>query len=431
MKVLIVGNGGREHALAWKIGQSPRVDRVFVAPGNAGTALDAENVDISADDIGKLVQFARQNEIGLTVVGPEAPLVAGMVDAFQAAKLRVFGPSKAAAQLEGSKIFCKNLLHGADVPTAEFKVFRDARSAERFVLDRYPSEDEDVPLVIKADGLAAGKGVVVCSKRREALEAIDQIARRRIFGEAGGQLVIEERLNGQEASILAITDGQTIVTLPTAQDHKPAFDGDQGPNTGGMGAYCPAPLVTSEMLSWVEEHMLVPTVHALKRSRRPFRGILYAGLMITHQGPKVLEYNVRFGDPECQPILMRLQSSLIDVLEATVDGRLDELPPLQWDPRPAVCVVMASEGYPGDYERGIPIRGLNEAAALPDVKVFHAGTTLKDQQVVTNGGRVLGVTALGNSISSAKLQAYKGVHCIRWPGAWCRKDISDKALVAR
>lgn len=431
MKVLIVGNGGREHALAWKIGQSPRVDRVFVAPGNAGTALDAENVDISADDIGKLVQFARQNEIGLTVVGPEAPLVAGMVDAFQAAKLRVFGPSKAAAQLEGSKIFCKNLLHGADVPTAEFKVFRDARSAERFVLDRYPSEEEDVPLVIKADGLAAGKGVVVCSKRREALEAIDQIARRRIFGEAGGQLVIEERLNGQEASILAITDGQTIVTLPTAQDHKPAFDGDQGPNTGGMGAYCPAPLVTSEMLSWVEEHMLVPTVHALKRSRRPFRGILYAGLMITHQGPKVLEYNVRFGDPECQPILMRLQSSLIDVLEATVDGRLDELPPLQWDPRPAVCVVMASEGYPGDYERGIPIRGLNEAAALPDVKVFHAGTTLKDQQVVTNGGRVLGVTALGNSISSAKLQAYKGVHCIRWPGAWCRKDISDKALVAR
>jgi phosphoribosylamine---glycine ligase len=431
MKVLIVGNGGREHALAWKIGQSSRVDRVFVAPGNAGTALDAENVDISADDIGRLVQFARQNEIGLTIVGPEAPLVAGMVDAFQEAKLRVFGPSKAAAQLEGSKIFCKNLLHGADVPTAEFKVFRDARSAERFVMDRYPSEEEDVPLVIKADGLAAGKGVVVCSKRREALEAIDQIARQRIFGEAGGQLVIEERLNGQEASILAITDGQTIVTLPTAQDHKPAFDGDQGPNTGGMGAYCPAPLVTPAMLSWVEEHMLVPTVHALKRSRRPFQGILYAGLMITHQGPKVLEYNVRFGDPECQPILMRLQSSLLDVLEATVDGRLDELPPLQWDPRPAVCVVMASEGYPGDYERGIPIRGLGEAAALPHVKVFHAGTAMRDQQVVTDGGRVLGVTALGNSISSAKLQAYKAVHCIRWPGAWCRKDISDKALVAR
>jgi phosphoribosylamine---glycine ligase len=424
MKVLIVGSGGREHALAWKIAQSSRVDRVFVAPGNAGTALDAENVDIPDDDIPRLLKFARQNEIGLTVVGPEAPLVAGIVDAFQDAKLRVFGPSKLAAQLEGSKIFCKNLLHGADVPTAEYKVFRDAKSAERFVMDRYPSDDEDVPLVVKADGLASGKGVVVCTKRREALDAIDQIARQRVFGDAGGQLVIEERLNGQEASVLAITDGQTIVTLPAAQDHKPALDGDQGPNTGGMGAYCPAPLVTPKMLSWVEEHMLVPTVHALKRSRRPFRGVLYAGLMVTHQGPKVLEYNVRFGDPECQPILMRLQSSLIDLLEATVDGRLDELEPLKWDPRPSVCVVMASEGYPGSYERGIPIRG------LPDVKVFHAGTAVRDNQVVTNGGRVLGVTSLGNSISAAKLQAYTAVRCIRWRGAWCRKDISDKALKA-
>ena len=430
MKVLIVGSGGREHALAWKIAQSSRVDRVFVAPGNAGTAMDAENVDIPSEDIPRLLKFAKQNEIGLTVVGPEAPLVAGIVDAFQEAKLRVFGPSKLAAQLEGSKIFCKNLLHGADVPTAEYKVFRDAKSAERFVIDRYPSDDEDVPLVVKADGLASGKGVVVCTKRREALAAIDQIARQRVFGDAGGQLVIEERLNGQEASVLAITDGQTIVTLPAAQDHKPALDGDHGPNTGGMGAYCPAPLVTPKMLSWVEEHMLVPTVHALKRSRRPFRGVLYAGLMVTHQGPKVLEYNVRFGDPECQPILMRLQSSLLDLLEATVDGRLDELEPLKWDPRPSVCVVMASEGYPGPYERGIPIRGLDEATQLPDVKVFHAGTAVRDNQVVTNGGRVLGVTALGNSISAAKLQAYTAVRCIRWRGAWCRKDISDKALKA-
>jgi phosphoribosylamine--glycine ligase len=374
------------------------------------------------------LKFARDNQIDLTVVGPEGPLVLGAVDAFQDAKLRVFGPSKLAAQLEGSKVFCKNLLRGADVPTAEFQVFRDARSAERFILDRYPSDDEDVPLVIKADGLASGKGVVVCANRRDALAAIDQIARQRVFGESGNQIVIEERLNGEEASLLALIDGRTIITLPPAQDHKRAHDGDRGPNTGGMGAYCPAPLVTTDMQRWIEEHIVVPTVHALKRSRRPFRGVLYAGLMVTHQGPKVLEFNVRFGDPECQPILLRLQTNLVDVLEATVDGRLDELEPLRWDSRPAVCVVMASQGYPGPYERGMPIRGLEDAAKLPDVKVFHAGTATVGGQVVANGGRVLGVTALGNSISAAKLQAYTAVKCIRWKGAWCRKDISDKAL---
>jgi len=298
-----------------------------------------------------------------------------------------------------------------------------------FAMRRAPSpDDENVPLVVKADGLAAGKGVVVCSRRRDALDAIDQIARQRTFGEAGSQLIIEERLHGEEASLLAITDGRTIVTLPPCQDHKPAFDGDRGPNTGGMGAYCPAPLVRDDMLRWLDEHILVPTVHAMKRSRRPFRGVLYAGLMVTHQGPKVLEYNVRFGDPECQPLLLRLRSSLIDILEATVDERLDEIGPLDWDPRPAVCVVMASEGYPRSSERGLPIRGLDDAAQVPDVKVFHAGTATVDQQVVTNGGRVLGVTALGNSISAAKLQAYTAVKCIRWRGAWCRKDISDKAL---
>jgi phosphoribosylamine--glycine ligase len=428
MNVLVVGNGGREHALAWKIAQSPRADRVFVAPGNAGTALDAENVDISASDFPKLIKFASDNKVELTIVGPEVPLADGIVDAFQEAKLRVFGPSKAAAQLEGSKVFCKNLLHNADVPTAEYRVFRDAASATRFVTDRYPSSDQTVPLVVKADGLAAGKGVIVCSKRDEALDAIDRIATQREFGDAGREIVIEERLDGQEASVLAITDGRTIVTLPPAQDHKPAYDGDLGPNTGGMGAYSPTPLVDDKMLTWVEEHILVPTVHTMKRSRNPFRGVLYAGLMMTHQGPKVLEFNVRFGDPECQPLLMRLQSDLLDVLEATVDGRLDELSSLQWDPRPAVCVVMASEGYPGSYEKGKAIRGLEEAAKLPDVKVFHAGTAMKDNAVVTSGGRVLGVTALGNSISSAKLQAYTAVKCIRWSGAWCRKDISDKAL---
>jgi len=420
MNVLVVGNGGREHALAWKIAQSSRVDRVFVAPGNAGTAEDAENVAISPSDFPQLIKFAKQNHVGLTVVGPEAPLAAGIVDALQAEQLRVFGPSKAAAQLEGSKVFCKNLLRNADVPSADYHAFRDAESAARFVTDRYPDKDQEVPLVVKADGLAAGKGVVVCSRREQVLAAIERIIVDREFGDAGREIIFEERLDGQEASVLAITDGRTIVTLTPAQDHKPAYDGDQGPNTGGMGAYCPTPLVDATMLAWIEEHVLVPTVHALKRSRRPFSGVLYAGLMITHQGPKVLEYNVRFGDPECQPLLMRLRSDLVDILEATVDQRLDELAPLEWDPRPAVCVVMAAEGYPGKYETGQPIRGLEQAAALPDVKVFHAGTRLVDGQVLTSGGRVVGVTALGNSIPTAKLQAYTAVKYIRWPGAWCR-----------
>ncbi len=428
MNVLIIGNGGREHALAWKISQSPRADRVFVAPGNAGTAADAENVDIASDDILRLVQFAKQNKVGLTVVGPEVPLVAGVVDAFEDEGLKVFGPSKLAAELEGSKVFCKKILRTADVPTADYHAFRDGESAAMFIEDRYPDENQDVPVVIKADGLAAGKGVMVCHRRSEALEAIQRIASDREFGAAGDQIVVEERLDGDEASVLAITDGRTILTLSPAQDHKPAHDGDTGPNTGGMGAYCPTPLLDSKMLAQIEEHVLVPTVHTMKRSRRPFRGVLYAGLMLTNQGPKVLEYNVRFGDPECQPILMRLKSDLLDILEATADCRLDELPPLEWDPRPAVCVVMASEGYPGSYERGREIRGLDQAAELENVKVFHAGTINSDTGVMTNGGRVLGVTALGDTISAAKLQAYTAVKCIRWDGAWCRKDISDKAL---
>lgn len=423
MNVLVIGNGGREHALAWKIAQSARVERVFVAPGNAGTAADAENVDIPAGDFARLIKFAKENKVGLTVVGAEQPLTAGIVDAFAEAKLRAFGPSKAAAELEGSKVFCKNLLRHADVPTADYRVFRSADRAATFL-----SERDDVPVVVKADGLAAGKGVIVCSSRAEALQAIDRIARAKEFGDAGNQVVIEDRLDGQEASVLAICDGQTIVTLSPCQDHKRAFDGDQGPNTGGMGAYCPAPLVDDALLRWVEEHVLVPTVHTMKRSRRPFRGVLYAGLMITNQGPKVLEYNVRLGDPECQPLLMRLKSDLVDLLEATLDGQLDAIKPPQWDTRPAVCVVMASEGYPGKYQTGKPIRGLDEAARVSDVKVFHAGTASAAGQVVTNGGRVLGVTALGSTIAAAKLQAYTAVKAIRWDGAWCRKDISDKAL---
>jgi len=425
MKVMVVGGGGREHALAWTIAHSPRVDRVFVAPGNAGTALEEkiENVDIAEGDVPGIVRFAKQNQIALAVIGPEGPLAAGVVDALGEARIRAFGPSKLAAELEASKVFCKNLLRHADIPTADFRTFRDAASAAAYI-----SERDDAPLVVKADGLAAGKGVIVCDNRTQALDAVKRIAEDREFGAAGQQLVVEERLVGQEASVLAITDGRTIVTLPPAQDHKPAFDGDRGPNTGGMGAYSPTPLVTPELMRSIEERILVPTVHQLKRSRRPFRGVLYAGLMINKHGVKVLEYNVRFGDPECQPLMMRLQGDLVDVLEATVDGRLEEIGPLAWDPRAAVCVVMASEGYPGPYQKGRPIRGLEQAASVPDVKVFHAGTAMKDGQIVTNGGRVLGITGLGSSIAQAKLQAYTAVKQIRWEGAWCRKDIGDKAL---
>ncbi len=423
MNLLVIGNGGREHALTWKLAQSPRADRIFVAPGNAGTDLDGENIPIPANDFAGLIKFAKENNVELTVVGPEAPLAAGIVDAFEEAKLRVFGPSRAAAELEGSKVFCKDLLRKADVPSADYQTFTKAYDAMKYLNDR-----EDVPIVVKADGLAAGKGVVVCSNRAEALQAVEQIGDQKMFGDAGNRLVIEERLDGQEVSVLAITDGRTIVTLQPAQDHKAAHDGDTGPNTGGMGAYCPAPLLDDATLHWVEEHILVPTVHAMKRARRPFRGVLYAGLMMTKQGPKVLEYNVRFGDPECQPLLMRLKTDLVDLLEATVLGKLDQLPPLVWDPRPAVCVVMASQGYPGHYTKGHPIRGLDDADLLPDVKVFHAGTTIANGHVVTAGGRVLNVTALGDTIPKAKLNAYRAVKCIRWPGAWCRKDISDKAL---
>jgi len=424
MNVLVVGNGGREHALVWKISQSPRADRVFVAPGNAGTDIEGENVPIQANDSPALVRFARDNDVGLTVIGPEAPLAEGIVDAFEAEGLRVFGPNRAAAELEASKVFCKDLLHAADIPSADYQVFRDPAEAIRYLNER-----NDCRIVVKADGLAAGKGVVVCSNRDLAIRAVEQIAMKKVFGAAGDRLVIEERLDGQEASVLAITDGATIVTLQPAQDHKAAYDGDLGPNTGGMGAYCPAPLVNDETLAWIESHIFVPTVHAMNRARRPFRGVLYAGLMMTFQGPKVLEFNVRFGDPECQPLLMRLKTDLLDLLDATVDGKLDRLPALEWDPRPAVCVVMASKGYPESYGKGFPIRGLIAADKLPDVKVFHAGTAIDSQgRVVAAGGRVLGVTALGDSIPAAKLNAYRGVKHIRWDGAWCRKDISDKAM---
>jgi phosphoribosylamine--glycine ligase len=427
MRVMVVGNGGREHALAWKLKQSPRIKRLWIAPGNAGTALEGENIPIGVDDVRGLVAFAKKESVDLVVVGPELPLSLGLVDALDEERIRAFGPSRAAAQLEASKVFCKLLLRQADVPTAESQIFRDVESATRYIKSRYANDRERTPLVVKADGLASGKGVIVCSYREEVLDAIDRIGRKQEFGRAGAQMVIEERLEGPEVSVLAITDGRTIVPLPSAQDHKAAYDGDTGPNTGGMGAYSPTPIMTDELLETVQDKILVPSIHAMKRNRKPFRGVLYAGLMLTANGPKVLEYNVRFGDPECQPLLMRLKSDLLDLLEATVDGNLDSIDAPEWDPRPAICVVMASAGYPGSYETGLEITGLDAADKVTDVKVFHAGTQLKDGKVLTNGGRVLGVTAMGTSLANAKLQAYKGVQAIRWPGAWCRKDISDKA----
>jgi phosphoribosylamine--glycine ligase len=394
-----------------------------VAPGNAGTAGVAENVSVAATDIAGLLDVARRRGVDLTVVGPEAPLVAGIVDEFTAAGLRIFGPTKRAAQIEGSKSFCKQILHRGDVPTAMFREFRSPARAREYVEAR-----EDMPVVVKADGLAAGKGVFVCGNRAAALAAIQSLADDPNLAAASGGILVEERLDGIEVSVLAITDGRTIVTLPPLQDHKAAHDGDEGPNTGGMGAYCPTPFVAPDLLAEIEARILVPTVHAMRRAKVPFQGVLYAGLMLTAQGPKVLEFNARFGDPECEPLLMMMASSLLELLDATVDRRLDTCPPPVWHEGAAVSVVMASEGYPGAIEKGQPIRGLEAAASLPDVQVFHAATRAADGKVLADGGRVLAVTARGSSLGRAKLQAYTAVKAIRWTGAWCRKDIADKGL---
>ncbi|MFM8414751.1 MAG: phosphoribosylamine--glycine ligase [Planctomycetota bacterium] len=420
-RVLVVGGGGREHAIAWKLARDGA--EVLVAPGNAGTAAVAENVAVSADDIPGLVALARDRGVDLTVVGPEAPLVAGIVDAFTAAGLRIFGPTAAAAQLEGSKIFCKQILHRGDVPTAMFREFRSAAAARTFLEAR-----EDAPVVVKADGLAAGKGVFVCDDRAAALEAVATLADDRQFAKAASGILIEERLDGIEVSVLAITDGRTIVTLPPLQDHKAAHDGDTGPNTGGMGAYCPTPFVDAALLAEIEARILVPTVHTMRRAKVPFHGVLYAGLMLTAQGPKVLEFNARFGDPECEALLMRLDSSLLELLDAATDRRLEAVSPPVWRDGASVTVVMASEGYPGRVETGRPIRGLAAAAALEGVEVFHAATRLDGGETVTTGGRVLAVTAADSSLARAKLRAYTAVKEIRWAGGWCRKDIADKGL---
>lgn len=423
MNILVIGSGGREHALAWKIAQSPKVETVYVAPGNAGTARDAVNVPIRETDFPALIEFAMEKNVKLTVVGPETPLVLGIVDAFEKKGLRIFGPRQSAAQIEGSKVFCKEILKKGNVPTALYHAFDNAKDALAFL-----TADRDAPMVVKADGLAAGKGVFVCENREEAIVAISRIAEEKEFGTAGNQFILEEKLTGREASVLAFTDGKTIVSLQPAQDHKAAYDGDKGPNTGGMGAYTPATWIDDAQLHRIEEHILVPTVHALKRNATPFSGVLYAGLMMSPNGPKVLEYNARFGDPECQPLLMRLKTDLVELMEATVEKRLDRLKPLQWDRRSAVCVVLASRGYPGPCEKGFPISGLDEVEKMENVKVFHSGTILSENgEVCSNGGRVLAVCALGECIARAKELAYEAVKKIHWDGMWFRTDISDKA----
>jgi phosphoribosylamine--glycine ligase len=467
MKVLVIGKGGREHALVWKLAQSPRVERVYCAPGNAGTGIDGVNVALDVADFDRVVHFVRKEEVGLTVVGPEEPLSRGIVDHFHKHKLRIFGPTREAAQLESSKVFAKTLMRQADVPTADFVTFDHPDPARAYVRSReyvlfpdgrrveYPFEGYSVvfegevkqladgarrikvsppePLVVKADGLAAGKGVFVCSTTEEALAAIERIMVREEFGRsAGRRVVIEKRLEGEEVSLMALVSGRTIVPLPPTQDHKRAHDGDTGPNTGGMGAYCPAPVATPKVLEAADRDVFVPTVHALLRRQTPFLGVLYAGMMVTPQGLRVLEFNCRLGDPEAQPLLLRLKTDLLDVIEAALDEKLDSLPAtgLEWDPRPAVCVVMASGGYPGPFEKGHVVSGLAKAAQLEGVKVFHAGTRLEGGRILTDGGRVLGVTALGGTLEEARRKAYEACSVISFRDAHYRRDVGARAVQA-
>ena len=418
MRVLIIGSGGREHALAWKIAQSPQVNKVYCAPGNAGTVNVAENINIPAGNIDALLQFAIVKGIGLTIVGPEQPLVEGIVDSFEESGLRIFGPSQKAAEIEGSKVFCKDLMKKYGIPTARYESFDSLDKVKLFT-------KEEEPVVVKASGLAAGKGVILCSNGDEARSAIESIMKGKAFGDAGNKVVVEEFLTGQEVSLLAFTDGRTVLPLDSAQDHKAAFDGDKGPNTGGMGAYSPAPVFTDELKQKVVNEIMNPTVHAMAKEGRYYRGILYAGLMLTEYGPKVLEFNARFGDPETQPIMMRIQNDIVPILEACIDGTLENHS-LQWKQEPAVCVVMATKGYPGLYEKGKEISGLS-SSENQEIVIFHAGTKLESGKVLTNGGRVLGVTALGLDIKQAIENAYSTVDKIKWDGIHYRKDIGNKA----
>ena len=421
MKVLVVGGGGREHALCWKISQSPLVTTLYCAPGNPGIAKNAKCIDIKTHDIDGYLRFAKSNEIDLTVVGPEFPLSLGIVDRFDDEGLQIFGPTKAAAEIETSKAFSKYLMKKYDIPTAFFSVFSDYDEAVAWVREVKP------PLVIKADGLAAGKGVFVCQTEEEAIQALDDVMQKKIFGDSGDQVVVEEFLRGEEASFFALTDGVNVVPLEASQDHKALLDGDQGPNTGGMGAYTPAPVVTPQMAELVMSRIMLPTVKAMREEGREYKGVLYAGLMIEDGNPKVLEFNCRFGDPETQPLMMRLKSDIVPVLRAVAGSGISR-ETVEWKDEAAVCVVMASKGYPGDYKKGVPIGGLDELRDMDGVVAFHSGTALEGGQIVTDGGRVLGVTALGENIQDAIRLAYKAVGKIDCEQLCYRTDIGRKAL---
>jgi phosphoribosylamine--glycine ligase len=421
MKILIIGSGGREHALVWKIRQSARVEKVYCAPGSAAIGAMAELVAIGPEQIETLADFVEGHKIDLTVVGPEFPLTLGIGDVFEQRGLRLFGPSRAAAQLEGSKAFAKEILQESHIPTARFGTFTDAASANAYLAEQPP------PYVVKADGLAAGKGVFICPRREEAESAIDEILERRSFGDAGSKVVIEEFLRGEEASFMVLTDGEHLLPLPSTQDHKRVFDNDQGPNTGGMGAYSPAPVVTPEIQQRIFQEILIPLIAGLRRRGIVYRGVVYAGLMITAEGPKVLEFNARFGDPECQPIMMRLKSDIVPLLESTVDGTLKRVQP-EWHDDAAVCVVLCAKGYPGRYAKGAEIRGLEELKDWQNGFVFHSGTAIQNGRCVTSGGRVLGVTARGPTIAEAVREAYRAVGKIGWDGMHYRKDIARQAL---
>lgn len=422
MKILVIGGGGREHALAWKAAQNANVEIVYVAPGNAGTAHEnkLENVAIGAEDVPALLAFAQEKAIDLTIVGPEAPLVIGVVDEFQAAGLKIFGPSKGAAQLEGSKAFTKDFLARHDIPTADYANFTEIDPAIAYV------REKGAPIVVKADGLAAGKGVIVAMTLTEAEDAIKDMLAGNAFGEAGSRVVIEEFLTGEEASFIVMVDGKNVVPMATSQDHKRAFDKDEGPNTGGMGAYSPAPVVTDEIYQRIMKEVIYPTVEGMAEEGHPYTGFLYAGLMIAEDGtPKVIEYNCRFGDPETQPIMMRMQSDMVELCLAAIDGELAGKE-AKFDPRPAVGVVLAAGGYPGSYNKGDVISDI--PAATNEAKTFHAGTALKDGNVVTSGGRVLCATALGNSVTEAQKLAYQAVEQIKWQGVQFRTDIAYRAI---
>lgn len=423
MKVLVIGGGGREHALAWKLIQSPRCSQVYVAPGNPGTLSEhnVDNVDLAVDDIAGLVSFAKENAIELTVVGPEVPLVMGLVDAFTEAGLRCFGPTKAAAQLEASKSFTKEFLARHNIPTAAYQVFTEIEAAAAYI------KQQGAPIVVKADGLAAGKGVIVALTEQQAIDAVKDMLSGNAFGDAGHRVVIEEFMTGEEASFIVMVDGEHILPLATSQDHKARDNGDQGPNTGGMGAYSPAPVVTADVYKRIMAEVIEPTVQGMAADGRPYTGFLYAGVMIDEHGaPRVVEYNCRFGDPETQPILMRLQSDLIPLCEAALDGKLDTVE-AQWDPRAAVGVVLAAGGYPDGYKKGTVIHGLDSANS-DDAKVFHAGTALINGEVVTAGGRVLCATALGKTVAEAQSNAYKTIKNINWQDMYYRTDIAYRAV---